>query len=54
MKASISKTITLQYRQTPRGNERRLAAQHPRRRILSLAAGARRFESTAVCSTLMT
>jgi len=41
MKASIrSKAATPRRRPAPRGNERRLVTQHPRRRILSLAAGA--------------
>jgi tripartite-type tricarboxylate transporter receptor subunit TctC len=33
-------TARVQHRPAPRGNERRLVTQHPRRRILSLAAGA--------------
>ena len=41
MKASIrSKAATPRRRPAPRGNERRLVTQHPRRRILNLAAGA--------------
>ena len=41
MKASIrSKAATPRRRPAPRGNERRLVTQYPRRRILSLAAGA--------------
>ena len=41
MKASIRSTAaTPRRRPAPRGNERRLVTQHPRRRILSLAAGA--------------
>ena len=41
MKASIrSKAATPRRRPAPRGNERRLVTQHPRRRILSLVAGA--------------
>src|SRR5262245_26010443 len=39
MKASACKSETPRRRSTPRGNERRLVTQHPRRRILSLAAG---------------
>src|SRR5262247_3805306 len=34
------KSETPRRRSAPRGNERRLVTQHPRRRILSLAAGA--------------
>ena len=41
MKASIRSTAaTPRRRPAPRGNERRLVTQHPRRRVLSLAAGA--------------
>src|SRR5262249_14362472 len=40
MKAVVRKTARVQYRPAPRGNERRLVTQHPRRRVLSLAAGA--------------
>ena len=40
MKAVVRKTARVQHRPAPRGNERRLVTQHPRRRILSLAAGA--------------
>jgi tripartite-type tricarboxylate transporter receptor subunit TctC len=40
MKAVIRKTARVQQRPAPRGNKRRLVTQHPRRRILSLAAGA--------------
>src|SRR6516164_6353678 len=41
MKASIrSKAATPRRRPGPRVNERRLVTQHPRRRILSLVAGA--------------
>ena len=40
MKAVIRKTARVQNRQAPRNNERRLMTQHPRRRVLSLAAGA--------------
>src|SRR5262245_53729321 len=40
MKASAYKSETSNRRFAPRGNERRLVTQHPRRRILSLAAGA--------------
>ena len=40
MKVLVRKTARVQHRPTPRGYERRLATQHPRRRILSLAAGA--------------
>jgi hypothetical protein len=40
MKASVRKAATPRRRPPPRGNERRLVTQHPRRRILSLAAGA--------------
>jgi len=40
MKASIRKAVTPSRRSAPRCNERRLVTQHPRRRILSLTAGA--------------
>ena len=40
MKLSIRKAVTPSRRSAPRVNERRLVTQHPRRRILSLAAGA--------------
>jgi len=40
MKASIRKAVTPSRRSAPRVNERRLVTQHPRRRILSLVAGA--------------
>ena len=40
MKAVVCKTARVQHRPAPRSNERRLVTQHPRRRILSLAAGA--------------
>src|SRR5215471_4403837 len=40
MKASIRKAVTPGRRSAPRNNERRLVTQHPRRRVLSLAAGA--------------
>src|SRR6516165_2824250 len=40
MKASIRKAVTPRRPSAPCGNERRLVTQHPRRRILSLAAGA--------------
>jgi tripartite-type tricarboxylate transporter receptor subunit TctC len=40
MKASVRKAATPRRRTAPRSNERRLVRQHPRRRILSLAAGA--------------
>ena len=40
MKAVVRKTARVQNRQAPRNNERRLMTQHPRRRVLSLAAGA--------------
>jgi tripartite-type tricarboxylate transporter receptor subunit TctC len=40
MKAVVRKTARVQHRPAPRGNERRLVTQHPRRRVLSLAAGA--------------
>jgi tripartite-type tricarboxylate transporter receptor subunit TctC len=40
MKAVVRKTARVQRRPAPRGNERRLVTQHPRRRVLSLAAGA--------------
>src|SRR5438093_883393 len=39
MKASVRKSGKPRRRSVPRGNERRLVTQHPRRRILSLAAG---------------
>src|SRR5262249_53393520 len=40
MKAVVRKCGRVQHRPTPRTNERRLVTQHPRRRVLSLAAGA--------------
>src|SRR5215472_8943672 len=40
MKAVVRKTARVQHRRAPRSNERRFVTQHPRRRILSLAAGA--------------
>jgi tripartite-type tricarboxylate transporter receptor subunit TctC len=40
MKASVRKAATLRRRSAIRNTERRLVTQHPRRRILSLAAGA--------------
>ena len=40
MKAVIRKTARVQHRPAPRSNERRLVTQQPRRRDLSLAAGA--------------
>jgi hypothetical protein len=40
MKSSLRQTGTPQYRSRPRGNDRRLITQHPRRRFLSLAVGA--------------
>ncbi len=40
MKTSLRTATTPRRRSAPRGNERRLVAQHPRRRFLSLAAGA--------------
>ena len=40
MKAVVRKTARVQHRSAPRGNERRLVTQHPRRQVLSLAAGA--------------
>src|SRR6516162_10946611 len=40
MKASIRKAVTPRRPSAPHGNERRLVTQHPRRRILTLAAGA--------------
>jgi hypothetical protein len=40
MKAGVRKTAKVQHRPAPRGNERRLVTQHPRRRLLRLAAGA--------------
>src|SRR5262249_6634964 len=41
MKVSVRKTATLRHRSAPRSSaERRLVTQHPRRRILNLAAGA--------------
>src|SRR4051794_29416549 len=39
MKASVRKFQKPRPRSATRGNERRLATEHPRRRILSLAAG---------------
>ena len=40
MKASVRKAATLRRRSAIRNTERRLVTQHPRRRVLSLAAGA--------------
>ena len=40
MKTSLRKAATPRRRTAPRGNDRRLVGQHPRRRFLSLAAGA--------------
>ena len=40
MKASVRKAAPAERRAARRGNDRRLAIGHPRRRILSLAAGA--------------
>jgi tripartite-type tricarboxylate transporter receptor subunit TctC len=40
MKAVVPKTVRVQHRPAPRSNERRLVTQHPRRLVLSLAAGA--------------
>jgi hypothetical protein len=40
MKAVVRTSARVQHRPAPRGNERRLVTQHPRRRVLSLAAGA--------------
>src|SRR5262249_36503276 len=40
VKASVRKSETPRRRSAHRGNERRLVTQHPRRRFLSLAAGA--------------
>ena len=40
MKSVVPKKERVQHRPAPRTNERRLVTQHPRRRILSLAAGA--------------
>jgi tripartite-type tricarboxylate transporter receptor subunit TctC len=40
MKASVRKAATPRRWSATRGNERRLVTQHPRRSILSLAAGA--------------
>ena len=40
MKTSVRKAAIPPPRSLPRSNDRRLAAQHPRRRFLSLAAGA--------------
>ena len=40
MKAVVRKTARVQHRPAPHSNERRLVTQHPRRRVLSLAAGA--------------
>jgi tripartite-type tricarboxylate transporter receptor subunit TctC len=40
MKIAIRKSEKPRRRSAPRGNERRLVTQHPRRRILTLAAGA--------------
>ena len=40
MKTSLRKAATPRRRTASRNNDRRLASQHPRRRFLSLAAGA--------------
>ena len=40
MKALVCKTARVQHRPAPRGNKRRVVTQQPRRRVLSLAAGA--------------
>jgi tripartite-type tricarboxylate transporter receptor subunit TctC len=40
MKAVVRKTARVQRRPAPRSNERRLVTKHPRRQVLSLAAGA--------------
>jgi hypothetical protein len=40
MKASVRKAATPCCQTAPRNNERRLVTQHPRRRVLRLAAGA--------------
>ena len=40
MKAVVRKAARVQHRPAPRSNERRLVIQHPRRQVLSLAAGA--------------
>jgi len=47
MKAVVRKSARVQHRPTPRSNERRLVTQHPRRRILSLAAGAAAMPSVS-------
>jgi hypothetical protein len=41
MKTSVRKGAIPPHRSVPRSNDRRLAAQHPRRRILSLVLAAR-------------
>jgi hypothetical protein len=40
MNAVVRKAARVQHRPAPRSNERRLVIQHPRRQVLSLAAGA--------------
>src|SRR5262249_3257646 len=40
MRTAVRKSETPPHWSAPGGNDRRLATQHPRRRILSLAAGA--------------
>src|SRR6516164_7215972 len=40
MKSSLRQAVTPWCRAAPRGNDRRLATQHPRRQFLSLATGA--------------
>jgi Tripartite tricarboxylate transporter family receptor len=40
MKTSLCRATTTRRHAAPHGNDRRLIAQHPRRRFLSLAAGA--------------
>src|SRR5215470_17000546 len=47
MKPVVRKTARVQHRSAPRGNERRLVTQHPRRRVLSLAAGAAAYSAAS-------
>jgi tripartite-type tricarboxylate transporter receptor subunit TctC len=47
MKAVVRKTAKVPHRLASRSNERRLVTQHPRRRVLSLAAGAAAMSAAA-------
>src|SRR6516164_7762411 len=54
MKAVVRKTAKVQHRPAPRSNERRSVTQHPRRRILSLAAGAAALPTVSWAQTYPT